>query len=124
MVTVEDHVHTLQHKAPIVGLERQDALAAQAVGPLFLHQMLHPGKELVGVERFLRRQRDRLHLFVVIVLETAAMRVVAVSVIMIVTMIMVVIMVMAVAVFVVMLGREEFRLDVEDAIKVERVSPE
>src|SRR5262249_29803866 len=125
MVAVEDHVHTLQHEALVVILERQDALAAQDVGPLFLHQILHPGKELVGVERPLGRQRDRLHLFVVIVLEpAAAMHVVAVSMIMTVTMIMLVIMVMAVAMFVVVLDRQEFGLDVEDAIKVKGISPE
>src|SRR5262249_8168734 len=51
VVAIENHVHALKHEALIVVLERQDALAAQNVRPLDLHELLHPGKELVRVER-------------------------------------------------------------------------
>src|SRR5262249_15166176 len=51
VVAIENHVHALEHEALIVVLERQDALAAQNVRPLDLHELLHPGKELVRVER-------------------------------------------------------------------------
>src|SRR5262249_53232773 len=51
MVAVEDHVHALEHEARGVVLERQDALAAQDARPLLLHEILHPGEELVGIER-------------------------------------------------------------------------
>ena len=69
VVAVEDHVHALEHEALVVILEGEDALAAQNARPLFLHEVLHPREELVGVERLVGPQRDRLHLLVVIVLQ-------------------------------------------------------
>ena len=51
MIAVEDHVHALKDKALVIVLERQNALGAQDVRPFGLHQVLHPGKELVGIER-------------------------------------------------------------------------
>src|SRR5499427_6461228 len=95
VVAIENHVHALEHEALVVVLERQDALAAQNVRPLDLHELLHPGKELVGVERPVGLERDRLHLLVVVV-----------------TMVMV----SAVA--------EEFRLDLHDAVEIESITPE
>src|SRR5262249_31974483 len=56
VIPVKDHVHALQHKAFVVVLERQDALAAQDVRPFLLDQVLYPGKELVRVERLLARK--------------------------------------------------------------------
>src|SRR5215469_11835167 len=115
VVAIENHVHALEHEALVVVLERQDALAAQNVRPLDLHELLHPGKELVGVERPVGLERDRLHLLVVIVFQTA---VVMVRMIMIMPMIMTVIMVMMTAV------AEEFRLDLHDAVEIESITPE
>ena len=43
VIAVENHVHALKDEALVVIFERQDALAAQNVRTLFLHQILHPG---------------------------------------------------------------------------------
>ena len=48
MVAVEDHVHALKHEALVVVLERQDALAAQDVGPSFCTRSCTQGKNLSG----------------------------------------------------------------------------
>jgi hypothetical protein len=53
-------------------LKAQDALAAQDARPLLLHEILHPGKELVGSSGLSVLSADRLHLLVVIVLRAAA----------------------------------------------------
>src|SRR5215510_3301858 len=119
MVAVENHVHALEHEALVVVLERQDALAAQNARPLRLHEVLHPGEEFVRVERLIGLERDRLHLFVVIVLQAAvvAMRVAVIMVMaMVVAVTMVVIVMTAVA--------EEFRLDLHDAVEIEGVAPQ
>src|SRR5579863_2093127 len=97
MVAVEDHVHTLENEALAVAFEGQDALAAQNVRTLFLHQILHPWEKFIRVQRLVALQRNRLHLLVVIVLETAVRMRVRVA--MILTMVIVVVaMVMIVAV--------------------------
>src|SRR5262245_56342419 len=117
VVAVEDHVHALEHEARGVVLERQDALAAQDARPLLLHEILHPGEELVGIERLVGLERQRMHLLVVIVLEAAAvMMVMAVTIT--VVMIMVVVRVRVVA------AAQELRLDVQDAVEIEGVAPE
>src|SRR5580704_17168585 len=72
VIAVEDHVHALKDEPLVVALERQDALAAQDVGSVPLHEILHPGEELVGIERPLGLEHERPHLLVVIVLEPAA----------------------------------------------------
>src|SRR5438132_14125231 len=51
VIAVEDHVHALKDEPLVIALERQDALAAQNVGSVPLHEILHPGEELVGIER-------------------------------------------------------------------------
>src|SRR5439155_6089792 len=87
-----------------------------------LHEVLHPRKELVGVERLLKRERDRLHLLVVIMLEAAAMvAMVVVMMIMVMMVIMAVIMRMIVTMLV-MFGLQELRLDLENTVEVERVA--
>src|SRR5262249_2532725 len=106
MVAVENHVHALEDEALVVVFERQDALAAQNVRPVLLDEVLHPGKELVRVDRVGGFERDRLHLLVVIVLQTAAM-----VVMMTVFMLMIVMMVSAVG--------EKFRLNVQNAVEIE-----
>src|SRR6478609_317762 len=50
VIAGEDHVHALKHEPLVVALELQDALAAQDVGAVPLHQVLHPGEEPVGIE--------------------------------------------------------------------------
>src|SRR5215217_6440700 len=90
VIAVENHVHALEHEALVVVLEGEDALAAQNARPLLLHQVLHPGEELVRVERLVGPDRDRLHLFVMIVFQAATI-VVMMGVIVVVTMIMVMI---------------------------------
>ena len=47
VIAIEDHVHTLEHEAFRVVLERKDALAPQNIGSLFCDQILHPRKKLV-----------------------------------------------------------------------------
>src|SRR5215475_9945269 len=117
VVAVENHVHALKHEALVVVLERQDALAAQNARPLRLHEVLHPGEELVRVERLVGLERDRLHLFVVIMLQAAvvAMRV---AVIMVMAVVVTVIVMMVTTV------PEEFRLDLHDAVEIEGVAPQ
>ncbi len=114
MVAVEDHVHALEHEALGIVLERQDALAAQDVGPVLGDEVLDPGKELVRVERLVGLERDRLHVLVVVVLEPAV----------IVVMPVIVVMIVMIVIVVVLLGLEEGRLDVEDAVEIEGVAAE
>src|SRR5215472_14667686 len=121
VVAVENHVHALEHEAHVVVLERQDALAAQNARPLRLHEVLHPGKELVRVERLVGLERDRLHLFVVVVLQAAVVTVV-VAVIMAVVMVMAVVVVMIVIVMMVTAVAKEFRLDLHDAVEIESIA--
>src|SRR5258708_14058109 len=119
MVAVENHVHALEHEALGIALEGENALAAQNVLALLLDQGLHPGKELVRIERRLGLERDRLHFFVVIVLEPARRMLVIVImlvVIVIVTVIMAVVMIVTV-------GLEKFGLDLQDAIEIQGGSP-
>src|SRR5215831_8759191 len=122
MVAVEDHVHALKREALVVALERQNALAAQNVRPFSLYEILHPGEELVRIERLVGPQRQRLHLLVVIMLQAAMMMrmivmvIVAMPVIMVMIVVMIVMMVAAVA--------EKFRLDLQDAVEIEGVAPE
>src|ERR1700681_1534884 len=80
VVAVEDHVDALEHEALGIVLERQDALAAQDFLALLGDQILDPWEELVGIERLLGPERERLHVLVVIVLE-AAMVVIVVMVV-------------------------------------------
>src|SRR6266404_4328232 len=115
VIAVENHVHALKHEALVVVLERQDALAAQNVRPLDLHELLHPRKELVGVERLVGLERDRLHLFVVIVFQTTVVMV---------RMTMPMIVVVVVVVVMVTVAAQEFRLDLHDAVEVEGIAPE
>ena len=135
VVAVEDHVHALEHEARRIVLEGQDALAAQDAGTVLLHQVLHPREELVRIERRVQGERDRLHLLVVIVAETAMLMratVMMIVIMMIVVMIiMVVVVVVIVAVTVIMsvivdviIGLEELRLEVENAIEVEGLAAE
>src|SRR5262249_39968146 len=118
MIAVEDHVHALEHEAVRVVLEREDALAAQDARPLLLHEVLHPGKELVGIERLVGLERDRLHLLVVIMLQAAAMVMMAVTVPVVVVMIVVVVMVVIVMMAAVV---EKLRLDFENAVEIEGI---
>src|SRR6478735_215046 len=103
VIAVENHVHALEDEAFVVILEGEDALAAQNARPLLLHEVLHPGEELVRVERLVGPDRDRMHLLVVIVLQPAAI-VVMMSVV--VTMIMVMMVIVRESVPVAL---EEFR---------------
>src|SRR5580704_3540185 len=114
MVAVEDHVHALENEALGIVLEREDTLAPQDLLPLLRHQVLDPRKELVGIERFVGLERERLHVLVVIVLEPAV----------IVVIVMVVIVVMAMIVIVPVAFLQEGRLDVENAVEVEGVAAE
>src|SRR4051812_2601824 len=118
VIAVENHVHALEHEALVVILEGEDALAAQNARPLLLHEVLHPGEELVRVERLVGPDRDRLHLFVVIVFQAAT-----IVVMMIVVVIMVMIMMVVVRVSV-PVALQEFRLDLQNAVEVERVAAE
>src|SRR5580692_50731 len=123
VVAVEDHVHALEHKARIVVLEGEDAFAAQNVRAFLLHQVLHPRKELVRIERLVAAQRNRLHVLVVIVLEAAVrMRVLVVVIMMVVVAMAVIMIVMMIVVVILAVALEEFRLDVEDAVEIEGVA--
>src|SRR5262249_30025623 len=116
VIAVENHMDTLEHKPFGVVLERQDSLAAQNIGPFSRHQILDPGKELVGIQRRLTPERHALHVFVVIVLETVAMMMVMGAMIaMAMVMMMIVVM---------MFAFQKIRLDVEDAIEVKGIAPQ
>ena len=91
MVAVQDHVHALEHEAVGIVLEIEDALAAQDGRAVLGDELLDPGKELVGAERLVGLERERLHVLVVIVLEPAV-----VVMVMIVAVVMAVIVVMVV----------------------------
>ena len=71
VVAVQDHVHALEHEALGIVLEIEDALAAQDGRAVLGDELLDPGKELVGAERLVGLERERLHVLVVIVLEPA-----------------------------------------------------
>src|SRR5262249_10554844 len=125
VVAVENHVHALEHETLVVVLERQDALAAQNARPLGLHEVLHPGKELVRVERLVGLERDRLHLFVMIVLQAAVVTVVVaviMAVVMVMVMAVVVVMIVIVIVMMVTAVAKEFRLDLHDAVEIEGIA--
>src|SRR3954463_13220034 len=113
MVAVQDHVHTLEHEAVGIVLEIEDALAAQDGRTVLGDELLYPGEELVGAERLVGLERERLHVLVVIVLEPAVVVMVVVPIAMVMIVIMVVIG-----------GKQKLRLDVEDAIKIECVAAE
>ena len=114
MIALEHHVDALEHVAVVVAGEGEDALGAQDLLPLGGDEVLQPRHEFGRIERLVRSQRQRLHLLVVIVLQPAMA--VAVIVVMAVVMIVVMVMIMIVADF------EEFRLDLEDAIEIERAA--
>src|ERR1700730_17380641 len=57
VAAVQHHMHALEHVAQRIVLEGEDALGAQNIGPLFGHQVLHPGEEFVRVERLFVRER-------------------------------------------------------------------
>src|SRR6185312_3674430 len=116
VVAVENHVHALEHEALGVILERQDSLASQYARAVFCDEILNPGKELVGIERLVRLERDRLHLFIVVVLQ-------AVTVMMRVIMIVAMCVVMVVIVLMI-IGLEKRRLNLQNSIEVEGRSEE
>src|SRR5262245_7421780 len=127
VIAVEDHVQALEHETRGVVLERQDALAAQNARPLLLHEILHPGEELVGVERLVGLERHRMHLLVVIMLQAAAIVVVmmmAVTVAVLVIMLMTMIVLMVVVRVPVMAVTQKLGLDLQDAVEIEGVAPE
>ncbi len=103
-LAVEHHVDALEDEALRVVLERDDALAAQDVRPSLLRQPVDPRHELVGIDVALEPRRDRLHVFVVVVLQAVIAMMMAV---------------MVVIVMVVIVDGEELRLDVEDAVEIE-----
>ena len=88
MIAVKDHVHALKDETLLVILEVENALRAQNVLALGRHKVLHPGKELVRIERLGGVERNRLHVFIMIVLQPAM--VVMMIVVMIVMMIVIV----------------------------------
>ena len=105
MIAVEDHVNALEHEALRIALERQNALATQNARTLLGHEVLHPGEELVRIERLLGVQRNRLHFLVVIVLESAMPLRATVLIAVMMPMIVIVIVVM----MLVIVGAEEVR---------------
>ena len=104
MIAVEDHVHALEYEPLGIVLERENALAAQDVWSFLLDQVLHPRKEFVGTKRLIGRDRQRLHLLIVIMAQAAVM----VRAVIMVVIVSAVIMVMTVGVIVI--GLQEFRL--------------
>src|SRR5262249_33101285 len=98
VIAVKDHVHALEHEALGIVLEREDALGTQDRRPVFGDELLDPGEEPVGVERLVGLQGQRLHVLVVIVLESVVAMIVIVVVVVAVMMIVVVIVVMIMAV--------------------------
>src|SRR5260370_11143825 len=116
VVAVENHVHALEHESLVVVFERQDALAAQNVRPLLLDEVLRPGQELVRIDRVGAPERDRLHLIVVIVLKAAAVVLMTLTILVVMIVVMIVVMVTSVI--------EKFRLDLQNAVEIECITPE
>src|SRR5690349_10732613 len=96
VVAVQNHVHALKNEALLVVLESENAFAAQNVRALLLHQVLYPGKEFVWIERLFRAQRYRLHVLVVIVLESAMRMRANIGVVMVPMIMMIVMMIVIV----------------------------
>src|SRR4029078_8807206 len=114
MIAIKDHVNALKDKALIVILEGEDALATQNARPFFLHQILHPGKKLIRVERLVGTKGDRLNLFLVVMLQAAVcMRLMIVVLVILVPMSLL---------MVVMITVEKRRLNIENAIEVEGIT--
>ncbi len=90
VVTLQHHVNALEDVAVVVVVEGEDALRAQDLAALDLHQVLEPRHEHVRIERFVTLERQRLHVLIVIVLQAMAMIMVMVVV---AVMIMVVVVV-------------------------------
>ena len=55
-------MHALEHEAPRLVLEGDDALAAQNVRSFALHEIVQPGNEAFGIDLALVADRDRMHL--------------------------------------------------------------
>src|SRR5262249_41565710 len=102
----------LEGKPLGVVLECEDAFGAENVLSFLGHQILNPGKELVGIQRPLSFERQRLHILVMIVLEGAMVMVMAVGMVVMVMIVMIV----TVARF------QELWLDIEDAVEVEGIA--
>src|SRR5450631_3292202 len=71
MVALEHHVDALEHVAVVIVGEGQDALGAQDLLPLASYEVLQPGHEFGRIERLIGAQRQRLHLFVMVMLQPA-----------------------------------------------------
>src|SRR6476620_2187487 len=116
VVAVENHVHALKHEALGIVLERKDSLAPQNVRAVLRDEILNPRKELVGIERLVGLQRNRLHLLVMVVLQAIAM--------MMVVMMIMAVFVMMVMIVVAIIGVEERRLNLENTIEIEGIAAE
>src|SRR5215471_244768 len=115
VVAVEDHVHALKNEAVGIVLEGENAFRTQDVGAILRDKILDPGKEFVGIKRLVGLDRQRLHLFVVVVLQ---------PVVMVVVMPVMVVMMIVIMIMMVIVAAEKFGLDVEDAIEIESIAAE
>src|SRR5215510_7367447 len=114
MVTVENHVHALEHEALRVILERNDSLTPQNARSVLCNEILNPWKEPVGIDRLVSLQRNRLHLFVVVVLQATA--------VMVVLIMAVAVPVITIVIVMMIFGIEERRLDFENAIEIKGIA--
>src|SRR6185437_7256554 len=121
VIAVQNHMHALKDETLVVALERENALAAQNVRPFLLHQLLDPRKELVGIERLVGFECNRLHVLVVIMLQAAVMMGIIVIVVMLMMMIVIVTMVVMMVV-ISAVAVQKSRLDFEDAVEIEGVA--
>src|SRR5580704_53477 len=120
VVAVEHHVDTLEREALRIVLEGEDALGTQDVAAFLGDEVLDPRKEPVGIERLVGPDRQGLHLLVMVMLEPAMIVAVVVMIIMMVVMVT---MIVTLFVVIVLLATiEERRLDLEDAVEVERIA--
>src|SRR6185369_2148601 len=81
VVALQHHVHALEDVAVVIVVEGENALRAQDLLAFAGDEVLQPWHEPVGIERLVGAQRQRLHVLVVIMLQSMA-----------VTMIMMVVM--------------------------------
>ena len=106
-------MHGLEHQAPVVAPDVQDALGAQDVGALPRQQVVEPRRHLLRIDRPIGAERDALDVIVVLM------------VVVIVIPGMVVIAVVVVHMASLAVGRvQELRLQLEDAVEVEAAAPE
>src|SRR4029077_236006 len=113
MITFQHHVNALEDITVVIVAEGKDSFGTQDVLAFAGNQVLQPRHEFGRIERPFGSQRKRLHFLVVVVFQAAV-----VVIVMMIVAVMVVVIMMVVAIA----GFQKFRLDLQDAIEIERAA--